>query len=64
MGNDRLPKIIYSELKDGARSRDDQRNRYKDTLKANLKQCSIVPADPKHWYWGGLSGDQDFHPTI
>ena len=46
MSNDRLPKIIfYSELKDGARSCGGQRKRYKDTLKANLKQCSIVPAD-------------------
>jgi len=44
--NDRLPKIIfYSELKDGARSRGGQRKEYKDTLKANLKQCSTVPAD-------------------
>jgi len=32
MSNDRLPKItFYSELKDGARSRGDQRMRYKDT---------------------------------
>jgi len=46
MSNDRLPKIIfYSELKDGARARGGQRKRYKDTLKANLKRCSIVPAD-------------------
>ena len=46
MGNDRLPKIIfYGELKDGARSRGGQRKRYKDMLKANLKRCSIVPAD-------------------
>ena len=48
MNNDRLPKIIfYSELKDGARARGGQRKRYKDTLKANLKRCSIVPADPE-----------------
>jgi len=46
MSNDRLPKIIfYSELKDGARARGGQRKRYKDTLEANLKRCSIVPAD-------------------
>ena len=46
MSNDRLPKIIfYSELQDGARARGGQRKRYKDTLKANLKRCSIVPAD-------------------
>ena len=46
MSYDRLPKIIfYSELKDGARARGGQRKRYKDTLKANLKRCSIVPAD-------------------
>jgi len=46
MSNDRLPKIIFcSELKDGARARGGQRKRYKDTLKANLKRCSIVPAD-------------------
>jgi len=46
MSNDRLPKIIfYSELKNGARSRGGQRKRYKDTLKANLKRCSIVPAN-------------------
>ena len=43
---DRLPKIIFfSELKDGARTRGGQRKTYKDTLKANLKQYSIVPAD-------------------
>ena len=48
MSNDRLPKVIfYSELKDGARARGGQRKRYKDTLKANLKRCSIVPADLK-----------------
>jgi len=46
MSNDRLPKIIfYSELQDGARARGGQRKRYKDTLEANLKRCSIVPAD-------------------
>ena len=46
MSNDRLPKIIfYSELKDGARASGGQRKRYKDTLKANLKRCSIVPAN-------------------
>jgi len=46
MSKDRLPKIIfYSELKDGARCRGGQRKRYKDTLKANLKRFSIVPAD-------------------
>jgi len=46
MSNNRLPKIIfYSELKDGARSRGGQGKRYKDTLKADLKLCSIVPAD-------------------
>ena len=46
MSNDRLPKIIfYSELKDGVRARGGQRKRYKDTLKANLKRCNIVPAD-------------------
>jgi len=36
---------LYSELKDDARSRGRQRKRYKDALKANLKRCSIVPAD-------------------
>jgi len=46
MSIDRLPKInFYSELQDGARSRGGQRKRYKDTLKANLKRCSIEPAD-------------------
>jgi len=46
ISNDRLPKIIfYSELKNDAQSRGGQRKRYKDTLKANLKRCSIVPAD-------------------
>jgi len=29
----------------GARSRSSPRKRYKDTLKANLKRCSIVPTD-------------------
>ena len=43
MNDDRLPKVIlYSELKDGTRSRGGQRKGYKDLLKANMKRCDMV----------------------
>ena len=42
MSEDRLPKqIFYSELKEGSRKRGGQKKRYKDTLKASLKNCNI-----------------------
>ena len=38
MSVDRMPKqILYLELSSGARNREGQRKRYKDTLKQNLK---------------------------
>ena len=38
----RLPKkILYGELKEGTRSRGDQKKRFKDKLKQNLKKCNI-----------------------
>ena len=42
MPDERLPKqIFYSQLREGSRKRGGQKKRYKDTLKANLKKCSI-----------------------
>jgi len=42
MNDDRLPKIIfYSELQQGTRSCGGQKKRFKDCLKANLKNCDI-----------------------
>ncbi|XP_076037661.1 uncharacterized protein LOC143023067 [Oratosquilla oratoria] len=42
MSNDLLPKqIFYSQLTDGKRKREDQKKRFKDVLKANLKKCNI-----------------------
>ena len=38
MPDERLPKkVFYSELQEGKRSQGDQKKRYKDTLKASLK---------------------------
>ena len=46
MDETRLPKtIFYSELANGARSRGGQRKRYKDSLKDNMKRCSMAPKD-------------------
>ncbi|CAH2226744.1 jg1531 [Pararge aegeria aegeria] len=49
-------RIFYSELQDGKRKQGGQRLRYKDVLKRQMKQCSIVPArwetftkDRTHW---------------
>ena len=42
MPDERLPKLIlYGELQAGKRSHVDQKKRYKDTLKASLKDLSI-----------------------
>ena len=42
MPDERLPKkILYGELQAGKRSHGDQKNRYKDTLKASLKDFNI-----------------------
>ena len=42
MGDERIPKqLLYGELWEGERHREGQRNRFKDTLKHNMKQCGI-----------------------
>ena len=42
MSEERLPKkILYGELEMGKRSNGGQKKRYKDTLKASLKDCNI-----------------------
>ena len=42
MPNEWLPKkVFYGELQEGKRSQGDQKNRYKDTLKASLKEINI-----------------------
>ena len=47
MSNNRLPKkLLFSELVDGQRSRGGQRKRFKDSLKANMKEMDI---DPSTW---------------
>jgi hypothetical protein len=46
MPDHRLPKkLLYGELQAGKRSQGGQKKRYKDTLKASLKRCSIDSAD-------------------
>ena len=47
MDDDRIPKkLLYGELVEGKRSHGGQKKRYKDTLKATLKDCKI---DPCKW---------------
>jgi exonuclease III len=42
MDDSRIPKqLLYGELRNGKRSQGGQKKRYKDTLKHNLKVCSI-----------------------
>ena len=42
MPDERLPKeVFYGELQEGKRSQGDQKKRYKDTLKASLKDFDI-----------------------
>ena len=42
MSDERLPKtVLYGELQEGKRSQDGQKKRYKDTLKASLKDFNI-----------------------
>ena len=44
MEDSRIPKqLLYSELADGSRKRGRPKLRYKDTLKASLKDCHIDP---------------------
>jgi transcription termination factor 2 len=54
MSNSRLPKmLLFGELKHGARSRGGQKKRYKDTLKANMKEVSI-----DYNRWEALASDR------
>ena len=47
MDDNRIPKkLLYGELTEGKRSHGGQKKRFKDTLKATLKDCQI---DPDHW---------------
>ena len=47
MPDSRLPKqLLFGELVHGARSRGGQKKRYKDTLKAHMKEVAI---DPNRW---------------
>merc|ERR1711963_318859 len=47
MEDSRLPKqLLYSELADGSRKRGRPKLRFKDTLKASIKDCHI---DPETW---------------
>ena len=47
MSVDRMPEqIFYSELSSGARNREGQRKRYKDTLKQTLKLTGINTEKP------------------
>ena len=42
MSNELLPqKVFYGELQEGKRSQDDQKKRYKDTLKTSLEDFDI-----------------------
>ena len=42
MPDERLPKkVLYGEVQEGKRSQDGQEKRYKDTLKASLKDFNI-----------------------
>ena len=42
MPGERLPKkVLYGELQEGKRSQGSQKKRYKDTLKASLKDFNI-----------------------
>jgi len=46
MNENRLPKqAFYSQFEHGTRSHGEQRKRYKDMLKHNLKACSIDPKE-------------------
>ena len=36
-----LPELIYSQMIEGKCSREGQKKRFKDVMKANLKRCSI-----------------------
>ncbi|XP_076067758.1 uncharacterized protein LOC143040564 [Oratosquilla oratoria] len=56
MSDDRLPKqIFYSLLKEGNRKKGRQTKRYKDLLKANMKECNIDFnnwEENARWQWG------------
>ena len=54
MPDERLPKrVLYGELQNGARSQGGQKKRYKDTLKASLKDFGI-----DHNSWETLAQDR------
>jgi hypothetical protein len=47
MPDPRLPKqVLYSQLVQGKHAQGDQKKRFKDNIKANLKKCHI---DLKSW---------------
>ena len=55
MPDERLPKkILYGELQVGKRSHGGQKKRYKDTLKASLKDFNIIPNES----WGQIAQDR------
>ena len=50
MPDERLPKkILYGELQVGIRSHGGQKKRYKDTLKASLKDFNIPTESTESW---------------
>ena len=54
MGDERIPKqLLYGELRDGERHQGDQRKRFKDSLKHNMKQCGIDEVN-----WETMAGDR------
>ena len=54
MGETRIPKqLVYGELSLGMRKQSKPKQRYKDTLKANLKKCNISTEG-----WEELAGDR------
>ena len=72
MEDTRIPKkLLYGELDDGSRKRGRPKLRYKDTLKASLKDCHINPdtweqtasnrAAWRHQVWKGASKFESDH---
>ena len=57
MPDERLPKkVFYGELQVGKRSQSGQKKRYKDTIKANLKDFNIPPESWERLHWIEQSG--------